>query len=185
MQNIKNFTAVEPAAAWREKFAGTEGELPLCLQSEDGQNWYDCQALFLPDTIKIMYDASGIIRGIIDKPVPARGNTLAVSMFFPLGMSVAEVLSLPGGCSNDGAWMFNGTSVVAVPVDYVALAEKEKTRRLAAATRAIAPLQDAVDLGIATQAETTLLNAWKTYRVDVNRIDTSLAPNITWPLPPA
>ncbi|MDI0552840.1 tail fiber assembly protein, partial [Escherichia coli] len=45
----------------------------------------------------------------------------------------------------------------------------------------IAPLQDAVDLEIATEEETSLLEAWKKYRVLLNRIDTSTAPDIEWP----
>lgn len=42
---------------------------------------------------------------------------------------------------------------------------------LAIAANAIAPLQDAVDLGVATENETSLLTQWKQYRVLVSRID--------------
>ncbi|MBB7069510.1 tail fiber assembly protein [Escherichia coli] len=48
-----------------------------------------------------------------------------------------------------------------------------------------APLQDAVDLEIATDEETSLLAAWKKYRVLVNRVDTSVAQDIEWPTSPA
>ncbi|CAM6643993.1 phage tail protein [Escherichia coli] len=48
----------------------------------------------------------------------------------------------------------------------------------------IAPLQDAVDLDIATEEETSLLAAWKTYRVLLNRVDISVAPDIEWPAVP-
>ena len=48
----------------------------------------------------------------------------------------------------------------------------------------IAPLQDAVDLEIATEEETSLLEAWKKYRVLLNRVDTSTAPDIEWPEEP-
>ncbi|EJM0810154.1 tail fiber assembly protein [Escherichia albertii] len=41
----------------------------------------------------------------------------------------------------------------------------------------MAPLQDAVDLGIVTEEETSLLAVWKKYRVLLNRVDTSVAPN--------
>lgn len=74
--------------------------------------------------------------------------------------------------------------LVSPPVDYVGVAESEKTQRLVEATTQIAPLQDAVDLAIATDEEFSRLNAWKKYRVEVNRIDTSLAPDINWPIPP-
>ena len=42
----------------------------------------------------------------------------------------------------------------------------------------IAPLQDAVDLEIATEEERSLLEAWNKYRVLLNRVDTSTAPDI-------
>ena len=52
------------------------------------------------------------------------------------------------------------------------------------AAAAIAPLQDAVEIGEATDSEKAQLTAWKKYRVQLNRIDPLTAPNIVWPLPP-
>ncbi|ANP05803.1 phage tail protein [Escherichia coli] len=43
------------------------------------------------------------------------------------------------------------------------------------ASEHIAPLQDAVDLEITTEEETSLLEAWNKYRVLLNRVDTSVA----------
>lgn len=63
-------------------------------------------------------------------------------------------------------------------------AEAKKQNLLAEATVAIAPLQDAVDLKIAIGNETSKLQAWKAYRVALNRIDTSSAPDINWPVRP-
>lgn len=55
------------------------------------------------------------------------------------------------------------------------------------ASERIAPLQDAVDLGLATQAEVDSLRAWKTYRVALNRLEEQdgypLA--VDWPEQPA
>ncbi|XQU68219.1 tail fiber assembly protein [Cupriavidus sp. H18C1] len=48
----------------------------------------------------------------------------------------------------------------------------------------IAPLQDAVDLGMATAEEESQLLAWKQYRVALNRLDLTQNP-VTWPAPPA
>lgn len=53
------------------------------------------------------------------------------------------------------------------------------------ASEQIAPLQDAVDLDIATDDEKSQLDEWKKYRVLLNRIDTSNAPDITFPELPA
>ena len=39
----------------------------------------------------------------------------------------------------------------------------------------MAPLEEAVDLEIATEEERSLLEAWNKYRVLLNRVDTSVA----------
>ncbi|ECW7108570.1 tail fiber assembly protein, partial [Salmonella enterica subsp. enterica serovar Virchow] len=57
-------------------------------------------------------------------------------------------------------------------------AEGTKRRLLQMASGKIAPLQDAVDLGIATDDEKAQLDEWKKYRVLVNRVDTA---NPDWP----
>lgn len=53
------------------------------------------------------------------------------------------------------------------------------------ANNQIAPLQDAVDLDMATDVEKQTLADWKKYRVLLNRVDISTAPNIDWPPEPA
>ncbi len=59
-------------------------------------------------------------------------------------------------------------------------AERKKASLIQKASAAIAPLQDAVDLDMATEAEKAQLIAWKKYRVLLNRIDVSTAPDIEW-----
>ncbi|MDE8814534.1 tail fiber assembly protein [Citrobacter freundii] len=63
-------------------------------------------------------------------------------------------------------------------------AAQEKANLLMIATSAIAPLQDAVDLDIATEDESKALLAWKKYRVMLNRINPEDAQNIIWPESP-
>lgn len=63
--------------------------------------------------------------------------------------------------------------------------EAKKQMLIAEATAAIAPLQDAVDLDMATPEEESALKEWKKYRVMLNRVDTSLGANVVWPTPPA
>lgn len=59
------------------------------------------------------------------------------------------------------------------------------SNRLAAevdvANRTIAPLQDAVDISIATDEEITRLAEWKRYRVELSRIDINKALDSEWP----
>ncbi|AFN31189.1 Phage tail fiber assembly protein [Klebsiella michiganensis E718] len=53
------------------------------------------------------------------------------------------------------------------------------------ANEKIAPLNDAVELGIQTNEEVAQLTEWKKYRISLSRIDTSTAPDIAWPEIPA
>lgn len=84
----------------------------------------------------------------------------------------------------DGTWSFSPYSPPP-PTAAEILAANTATRNtlLAAAALAIAPLQDAVDLGEATAQETALLTQWKQFRVTVNRIDLTKA-NPPWPQAP-
>ncbi|MBC3464978.1 tail fiber assembly protein [Pseudomonas sp. RW10S2] len=63
----------------------------------------------------------------------------------------------------------------------------EVSRRRGVADSAIAPLQDAVDLDEATEAEVALLKEWKRYRVALNRLpeQDGYPHTIDWPAPPA
>lgn len=186
MQNIKNFKIVEPTSEQLKTYATADGAIPVFFQSEDGRDWYECQKLFSDNTIKIMYDNKGVITSVVDKPIPERGNTFAVSMFYPDGMSVAELplTEYPEGVSIDGTWMFSNGKVVPVPVDYVANAVVKKQQLMAETMAIIAPLEDAVEFGISTEKEAILLTEWKKYRVLLNRVDTSKAPDIEWPEKP-
>lgn len=78
--------------------------------------------------------------------------------------------------------------VFSAPVTETENAALIASSRLAAETdeanRVIAPLQDAVDISIATDAEIARLAEWKRYRVELSRIDTSKAPDIEWPVRP-
>ncbi|CAH3933145.1 hypothetical protein AI2795V1_4750 (plasmid) [Serratia marcescens] len=63
-------------------------------------------------------------------------------------------------------------------------AVRKKSLLITRASNAIAPLQDAVELGMATEKEKAQLVAWKTYRIMLNRIDTSQETDFTWPEEP-
>lgn len=63
--------------------------------------------------------------------------------------------------------------------------KRMKDNLMAAATIQIAPLQDAVDLDMATDDELKMLNAWKKYRVLLNRLDANTDAVIKWPELPA
>ncbi|MDE9487208.1 tail fiber assembly protein [Xenorhabdus bovienii] len=63
-------------------------------------------------------------------------------------------------------------------------AEHEKRYLLRTAKEKIDICQDAVDLNIATDAEKSALTEWRKYRVLLNRVDCSTAPDVRWPEQP-
>lgn len=95
------------------------------------------------------------------------------------GDSICEI----GGTHKDGVF---DRAPIPNPTyeEYVAEAEALKSSLMAEAADKISTLQDAVDLDMATDDEKTELVAWKKYRVLLNRIDTSTAPDITLPKKP-
>lgn len=66
----------------------------------------------------------------------------------------------------------------------IATANDTKVALINNATEQIAPLQDAVDLDMATDDEKARFNAWRKYRVLLSRVDISTVPSITWPKSP-
>ncbi|EPH3362758.1 tail fiber assembly protein [Citrobacter freundii] len=144
--------------------------------SEDGRDWYESQATFSPDTLKIAYDEAGVIRSI----------SRDVSSIYPRNLSIVEVEINTENKNVDisGCWVFDNGEIK--PRQYsqeelLEQAEAKKTELLSAAAASIAPLQDAVDEGMATAAETAALSEWKKYRVRVMRVNTTKP---EWPTPP-
>ncbi|CDH32335.1 tail fiber assembly protein [Xenorhabdus bovienii] len=63
-------------------------------------------------------------------------------------------------------------------------AESVKQQLLRVATEKIDICQDAVDLGMATDAEKSTLTEWRKYRVLLNRVNCTTASDIYWPEQP-
>lgn len=150
------------------------------LKSDTGLDWYTCQKSFKAETLKIVFNNSGVIASL---------NT-DVSVLWPVGLSVAEITptDIPEGVDINGRWIFDGQKIIQrtdTKQESVAQAKKIFNNLMTIASKTIAPLQDALDIGDATEEELTLLKAWKTYRVLLNRLDLSTAPNIIWPEIPA
>ena len=97
-----------------------------------------------------------------------------------------ETLTLLEPKTEFDAW--NGkkwvTDIEAQKAALIEQAEQEKSQRLNEANNTLTYLQDSVDTGLATDEEAAALQEWKKYRVLLNRIDTSLAPDIEWPEKP-
>ncbi|EOZ1453359.1 tail fiber assembly protein [Enterobacter bugandensis] len=164
MITFKSFSQYEP----EYKFFDA-----IYLQSEDGLDWFYHRTRLSPDTMKICYDENGIIRMY----------SYQADNLFPLGLSVTEVKpdKVPEGLNNHGDWLYKNGLIIPNTAMLAQFAENQKKQYIDKASRVIAPLQDAVDLGIASKEEITLLTDWKKYRVLLSRVDTSKAPDIEWP----
>lgn len=173
MITLKNFIQYEPK--YKEFLFNA-----IFLQSDEGLDWYYHMSRFQPETLKICYDKNNIIRSFSND----------ADRLFPLGMSVSEVdpTEVPEGLNIHGEWVWNDTKIIPRQLTREELIQQAETRRgelLAEASDVIAPIQDAFELGIATNEEAATLLLWKRYRVTLNRLDLSTAPDIDWPELPA
>ncbi|QBY45017.1 Caudovirales tail fiber assembly protein, lambda gpK [Arsenophonus nasoniae] len=133
MQNLKNFQRYHPESSDKKALESAMGV--IFLISEDGQDWYECQKNFQLDTMKVEYDADGVIRSM----------GYDISGFCPEGCSVAEVSEWPKEAAPNRKWCFVDAQVV--PRIYTADELRGKTTHkknylLEQATKMIAPLQD-------------------------------------------
>lgn len=153
------------------------------LKDNNGNDWYLWLKTLSQETLKISFnpDTKEIIHFSYD-----------ASAIFPINQVVVEVapenvpdeFTAAGEKALGGAFLFDGGEIVAAPVDYAAEAQRQKMALMSQANNVIATLQDAVDLGIATENEAISLIEWKKYRVLLNRVDASNAPDIEWPVVP-
>lgn len=98
------------------------------------------------------------------------------------GVSIYEISAkkLPSDIAEQ-TYSYQGGKFIKFEPVATDVAEQHKSALLAQAAIAIAPLQDAVDVDDVTEEELAALKAWKKYRVTLNRLDLSTAPDIVWP----
>lgn len=79
------------------------------------------------------------------------------------------------------SWVYDA---VAEHAQQVAAATQQKSILMAEASNVIAPLLDAKDGGYIEDSDIPVLQAWQKYRYSLTKVDTALAPNISWPVAP-
>ena len=173
---FNNFTLYEPKVVSFE----LRGLNVQFLKSDSGEDWYQCQKLFAKDTVKIAFDDRGVICSYSED----------ISSLWPINLSVAEVPNniMARQLDISGRWVFDGKKItkrIYTPEEHQEQARIEQRTRIASAANMIAPLQDAVDLDIVSDAEKARLEGWKRYRVMLNRLDITAAPDIDWPPTPS
>lgn len=150
------------------------------ISDPKGNDWYTVQKKFAADTLKIIYDESGLI-------VSASRDASAL---WPLSFYVAEITDIPEGFTlpvPGDSWVFDGKTItvrVYSDSELTEQAAQQRANTIAAATVVIAPLQDAVELGRASDSDKARLLAWKNYRIDLDQLDISVPSAIRWPEPP-
>ncbi|TNH43284.1 tail fiber assembly protein [Photorhabdus luminescens] len=77
------------------------------------------------------------------------------------------------------------TDIEAQKANQIKQAEQQRVTRRQQADEAMTLLQYAIETEMASDAEKTLLLAWKKYVVLLSRVDTSMASDIEWPQIPA
>ncbi|WP_435954059.1 tail fiber assembly protein [Dryocola sp. BD626] len=153
--------------------------LPVCYFEDDlGRDWYTLRdKIWTGETAFIAVSPEGFITTGARDP-----NFMTLSE----GVSIYEI---PAADYRDdiGArtYLYQKEKIVEYAQPESELAGAQKNALLEWATAAIGPLQDAVDLGIATEEEAAQLLEWRKYRVMLKRLDISDARNIKWPEKPA
>lgn len=90
----------------------------------------------------------------------------------------------PNGKYNPNIGKFEPPTPAEIAAQNQSRARRERDERLRNAAGIIAPLADAVELDLATPQETQRLREWQHYRVQLNRVDLTNAPDINWPEAP-
>ncbi|WP_323115161.1 tail fiber assembly protein [Pseudomonas guariconensis] len=103
------------------------------------------------------------------------------------GLELGERLTAAPGVIDWSQVITAETKAQAAAEQLLSTVVSDMAQRRAVADAAIAPLQDAVELDEATEAEAALLKEWKRYRVALSRLPEQEGyPNeIDWPAPPA
>ncbi|WGM02549.1 tail fiber assembly protein [Arsenophonus nasoniae] len=144
--------------------------------SEDGTDFYESFNLF-SKKYKIGFDENRIIRTFSED----------ISAIYPNSLSIVDIEKLPDDFNIDEKWVFINGKIARYQLtkqELIQQAEQNKLFLMHNANMVITPLQDAVDLNMVTGEEKVKLTEWKKYRVLLNRVDLSAAPDIKWPQKP-
>lgn len=178
MKTYRNFTPYTPAGAAQRALLERHPQI-VFLRADDGADWYACQQTFAPDTLKVVFDAQGVIRAFSQD----------ASTLWPAGASVAEVAAedVPPDLALSGAWLYQAGRIrrrTYTAAERYAQAEAERERRRKTARENISVGQTKLLMGRAlNDAERAQLNAWLDYLDALEAVDTT-SPAIAWPTPP-
>ncbi|HDC4367622.1 tail fiber assembly protein [Enterobacter cloacae] len=145
----------------------------LYFHDEQGRDWYETLTEWKG---AVSLDNSGIVIAY-EKDVSYMG--------MEEGRNVYEVNPLNVPHDVLGNFKYENGVFYDIRPDAAALADQKRKQLIKDAGLAISILQDAVELGAATEGDIELLRLWKTYRLRLSRISVATAPEIEWPQPPS
>ena len=138
---------------------------------EEGRDWYELQATFSEDTIKVGYNPKGLVCTVSQH----------VYALCPTGLSIVEVEYLPENFVLEyGAYEYlNGEVVPRIPTDaeIAAAADERRKQLMSAISVELDTLEDIAASGTGTEQEINRLAALKQYRIALMRLDI----NQPWP----
>ncbi|KAA5920922.1 MULTISPECIES: tail fiber assembly protein [unclassified Pantoea] len=161
------------------------GNSVLFLKDDAGRDWYESQKLFDDETLKVVFDSSGIIVSM----------NYDVSTLWPVDNSVAEVAAadVPEGIDITGNWMFDGKNIVPrtyTAEEWQARAEAQRQNLLTAANAATADWRTELQLDTISDEDKASLVKWMAYikalkAVDLSSVSDEAGYNaIVWPEEP-
>lgn len=177
MLHLKNITSGNPKTA--EQYELTKRYGVEWLYAESGENWYEIQKDFSPDTLKVEYLDTGKVTWV--------GKDVA--SINPRNRSVIEITDNTANRRIDisGYWFYRDDKFI---FDYGKKAEDERVRKLKDVSRLTAEWEKDLLLGLISDEDKEKLRAYRIYAKELQVMDFSTIAdktaynNIAWPEQP-
>lgn len=149
------------------------GEGVQYFQDDKGNDFYMSREKFKKKFV-VFFDEHMIVRAV--------AKSSEVTQCNPEGLSLVDLNSLPADFTLENSpWKFDGKKIVKVDFDPVFTTARRKAFAMSTIGKLITPLQDAVDLGDATEEEAEKYSALRKLRIKLMRIsDDTPASEVDW-----
>lgn len=148
------------------------GEGVQYFQDDKGRDFYDSRGLFKKKYV-VFFDSHNVVRGC--------AKSDEVTRLYPGGMSVVDINTLPKDFTLESTWIFNGRQVVKTDYDPAFTTKARKAGVLKVIGPMIVPLQDAVEMGEATEEEVEKYNTLRKIRIKLMRVSDDTPPgDVDW-----
>ncbi len=140
---------------------------------DKGRDWYENNTSFRKKYV-VQYNSHGVVKALVPTEMADR--------LHPGGTSIAEINTIPKDFSlSQAIWLFDGKKLTSTDFDPSIPTSYRKSQFAKAISAKITPLQDAVDLEIATEEEKKEFAALRKLRVELMRIsDDTPVSEVDW-----